>query len=729
MIAKKAYISLTVIISVILLTIVIASTLYIREINFLTKITVISGKQFKIIAYTPFDNQISFNVNNDTLVIFKRPLKSIIIANGKSQFEIYSVADLIEFTKTNEQVIIIVEDKFISKFDVFYWYLEAHPIIKIALFSFFITFLLSLSFVILTKTIIKRRILKYWNKIKFKFYRFLLKNNSSPKTTALPIKLNSFNKYLLISLCIIIIPILYTLLDRPYSSSDEEKKRALVALEMRMQNNYIVPTLAGEPYCNKPPVFNWIIAPFIKMDKVECVTRSISVSLFILCAIALFFLIKKGTNWQHALLTSFFFLSSFHLLLNLSLFLYIDGLFVFLLLLMLYFNLHLVNKEKYLQAFIVGYSLCAFAFLTKGVPALWFQAVSIFSILLINKKLRILYSYKHFVGIFIFLIITGSYFYLYFLETNSISMLNGLIGEIERKVSFTSLNTTFLHMLAFPVNALILPYAPIGLLFPLLFYRKNLILIIKDKKLSYMFINLFMGISIFLSSNSFCAYYILMYIPFFIELILYLIKPFSLLKTKNIWFFIVLGNALFLLFGVSAFYNFQASFINIILLITSFAILISLIAFLRKNIISILLFIGLLFMGTRLFENSFKNVLIPEEPNMTNVKTTCENISKKLYDKKFYVFSSKNSINSAPIFYLSYYLDNTILFYDKCVDYNNSVLIIDKCSLWKNQPIIDSIPHTSENNGKWEYNPLYIIQFNQSIANRCDEFSANRNVY
>src|SRR5689334_1561876 len=39
----------------------------------------------------------------------------------------------------------------------------------------------------------------------------------------------------------------------------DEGIRTLVALEMKLSGHYLVPTLNGEGYYNKPPLFNWFI--------------------------------------------------------------------------------------------------------------------------------------------------------------------------------------------------------------------------------------------------------------------------------------------------------------------------------------------------------------------------------------------------------------------------------------------------------------------------------------
>ena len=42
----------------------------------------------------------------------------------------------------------------------------------------------------------------------------------------------------------------------------EEPRRALVSIEMLESGNYIMPTVFGWPYYNKPPIYNWILSFF-----------------------------------------------------------------------------------------------------------------------------------------------------------------------------------------------------------------------------------------------------------------------------------------------------------------------------------------------------------------------------------------------------------------------------------------------------------------------------------
>ena len=61
-------------------------------------------------------------------------------------------------------------------------------------------------------------------------------------------------------LCLLLLlPALFINLDM-MSFIDDEGIRSLVALEMNLSNNYITPTLHGEYYYKKPPLFNWFVS-------------------------------------------------------------------------------------------------------------------------------------------------------------------------------------------------------------------------------------------------------------------------------------------------------------------------------------------------------------------------------------------------------------------------------------------------------------------------------------
>ena len=92
---------------------------------------------------------------------------------------------------------------------------------------------------------------------------------------------NPYQKKLLIAL-FILIPIAYFLRLNSYQLIFEEPRRALVALEMLLADNWIFPSTNGELYYNKPPLYNWILIGFFSLlGKTEWVVRLPSIlSLF-----------------------------------------------------------------------------------------------------------------------------------------------------------------------------------------------------------------------------------------------------------------------------------------------------------------------------------------------------------------------------------------------------------------------------------------------------------------
>lgn len=75
----------------------------------------------------------------------------------------------------------------------------------------------------------------------------------------------------------------------------DEPTRAIVTLEMMVKGNYITPTINGEFYYNKPPLFNWILAGFAYLtgNLNEVIFRLPTVISLLLFALAIFLIGKK----------------------------------------------------------------------------------------------------------------------------------------------------------------------------------------------------------------------------------------------------------------------------------------------------------------------------------------------------------------------------------------------------------------------------------------------------
>jgi 4-amino-4-deoxy-L-arabinose transferase-like glycosyltransferase len=46
----------------------------------------------------------------------------------------------------------------------------------------------------------------------------------------------------------------------------EEPRRAIVAMEMDITGEYVVPKINGWNYYNKPPLFNWVLAGLFQIS-------------------------------------------------------------------------------------------------------------------------------------------------------------------------------------------------------------------------------------------------------------------------------------------------------------------------------------------------------------------------------------------------------------------------------------------------------------------------------
>jgi len=97
----------------------------------------------------------------------------------------------------------------------------------------------------------------------------------------------------------------------------EEPRRALVALEMFLSDEYITPKINGVYYYNKPPVFNWLLVAFASVFESfgHTILRLPSVICFLAIALINYRIVRRKINKQVAAVSSLLFLSCFNLLL------------------------------------------------------------------------------------------------------------------------------------------------------------------------------------------------------------------------------------------------------------------------------------------------------------------------------------------------------------------------------------------------------------------------------
>ncbi|MFD2936734.1 ArnT family glycosyltransferase [Spirosoma flavum] len=252
----------------------------------------------------------------------------------------------------------------------------------------------------------------------------------------------------------------------------DEARRALVSLEMMLSGDYITPTLHGERYFNKPPLFNWLIIASYRLfgNYSSFALRFPMFISLLLLGVTLFVFIRKYTNpmiaWAAALMT----LTNGRVLLYDSML----GLIEITFSLVTYTAMMLVyyydQKRSYWLLYLTTYALTAVGFLLKGLPPLAFQGLTLLGWFIYTRRPRLLFHPAHLVGIGLFVLITGSYYGIYF-SRNAIpyeDVAGVLLSESTKRTGLHfGLGATLLHLVTFPFE-LVYHFAPYTLLLVLL---------------------------------------------------------------------------------------------------------------------------------------------------------------------------------------------------------------------------------------------------------------------
>lgn len=233
----------------------------------------------------------------------------------------------------------------------------------------------------------------------------------------------------------------------------DEATRALVAHEMDVSGNLITPTLNGELYFNKPPLYNWILLGFYHLfdSKSEFIIRLPAVLSLLMFALLIFLGIKPHMGKRVAFVSSLALITCGRVMFYDSMLGLIDLSYSLLIFLNFLVIIHFSRHKKYLGLFLLSWSLTGISFLMKGLPSLLFQVLSLGVILFYNKNLRQVLSFKHLAGILIFFGITGSYYYALLSQNPGENYFSILLEEsTKRTVIEYGIRPTVVHFFTFP---------------------------------------------------------------------------------------------------------------------------------------------------------------------------------------------------------------------------------------------------------------------------------------
>lgn len=662
---------------------------YQNNVNIFSRLKITSDEQLKVFIITPLNTRAFVgHSGRDTLVIEKRPLKGLeIIKNDKKFFinkdNLYSY-NLFAFNFKFNIVSEINKPAIITTAGWLFFNLNIWAYV----FIFYLTIISWLLY-------LKRKFIHVkLKRIKIIIFRWLLRSNTNTWVSFTNNRLG-FKPYQKMLVCVLFLMICFNLFYNlgkfPLNHTSLESRRALVAMEMKISGNYIAPTICGQPYLNKFPLGHLIYVPFLKDNiNIEGSLRAIAMSFILFCCLIIFFFIKRIKNsFFLASLTSLAFMGSFFVLFFKEIYLY--QFFTMICLLLFSINYCLFKANRFFWLFLFSYFITFIGFLTKGYVMLYFNWISLFVLLWIHNQFRLIVSWKHFSGVLLFLLLSAGYFVLYSRYFNTKEYLLQQVLEIDKFSDYDVIARVKSFTGFWGFNMVL--FSPILVFFPLLFIKRHLLIILKDKFSSYLFFVSVLGIGIFWCSPEYMPYYILMFIPLIMFLLINLILNINIPKFKHrlyVLLIILIFSSSVFLFPDFSFWRGMEFFIYPFICCLPSFFLIVLPANYRLNTMLFSMFFVMLFLmiSKHDFSQTEKDKIAVE----LNSKNSAKKIIKFINNKPMLVYSSETKIQNAVVFYLEYYGGKIIRVGNPDISYKDTYFLANKNQIKTNYMILDSIP-------------------------------------
>lgn len=252
----------------------------------------------------------------------------------------------------------------------------------------------------------------------------------------------------------------------------EEPRRAIIAMEMMFNDNYVVPTQFGEFYYKKPPVFNWLIILGYKLSGSysEAIPRLISILSLLLTGLLNYFFVKQYKSREIAFYSSILYVISADIFFYFSLLGEIDLLYSLVSYASIVSIFYYYKKENYWLLYIVPFALAGIGTLIKGVPSPIFVAATFLALMWTEKSLKPLLNWRIFIGGFLFLIIVGTYFYIYHQYNDLQNYFEALWDQSSQRTVLAKKDVSIVrHMISFTLLTL-KDILPISVFLPVMLY-------------------------------------------------------------------------------------------------------------------------------------------------------------------------------------------------------------------------------------------------------------------
>ena len=304
----------------------------------------------------------------------------------------------------------------------------------------------------------------------------------------------------------------------------EEPRRAVVALEMHLTGDYLVPKLNGMDYFNKPPLFNWVLASVFSFtgSYEEWAVRLPALLAWITLAVVNYFFVRRFMGKDVALLSSLFTLTAVDVYFYATLFSgEIDLFYSLIIYLQIITMFWFFLKDRLLLMFVLSYTLAGIGFLTKGLPSVAFQALTLLGMAVFYRKWKWLVTWQHLAGILFLLVPVGLYYVAYSHEADYQSYLINLVKEASQRTGLESKPIDFVvSIFKFPVDLikLLLPWSVLAVFIFRKGFRR---IILSNEFLKFVAVFLVFNIPVYWLTGELRNRYVYMFVPFFMIMIAY----------------------------------------------------------------------------------------------------------------------------------------------------------------------------------------------------------------
>jgi 4-amino-4-deoxy-L-arabinose transferase-like glycosyltransferase len=264
----------------------------------------------------------------------------------------------------------------------------------------------------------------------------------------------------------------------------DEAIRSLVALEMMLSNNYIVPTMRGDFYFSKPPLYNWILILFFKLSGTlnEFVARIPTVIFTYAFTFLIWFFNKnRFQHKKHAIILAFSFLTCGRMIFYDSFLGLIDIFFSMVTYTMIIWAYYMAERNRMHKMYVMLYALSVIGLMLKGLPTLHFLTFTLLIIHYIFGKWEMLRSKTHLLSFLGALLIILSYFYLYNNYIDAHKTMAPLIDQATRRTIIRyDIIDMLKHLISYPIENLyhFFPWTLLGFLV----FQSGILKIIKSNR-------------------------------------------------------------------------------------------------------------------------------------------------------------------------------------------------------------------------------------------------------